>query len=426
MNTSHSYRFYFYLFLVIIIVGSCSDNSTNPNVTPKQTINFVSIPTGERIIFNKVNSIYGADIFSMKSDGTDVIQHTNMGPLISYADNPELSYDGKHLTFTSNFDSWRSCFYIDIFMLDLTTNQVHRVSGDERPVPPTSWGELDVVAPGNQFRVSAKGSSSVIYGSGVLNVPAGENIWVKAEYSNLETYISSPVRVSAGGAQIVDLTAAIKGSYTASYGFPTSDGRFVVGICTNQLAFWDSYKGILVDKYGGQVGVSLTPSISHDGSKLVYGMGLGGLADNLAYINLNSTDSFPHLILSPPIGSVYTFSSPSWTPDDQIIAFCLINDNGSYPTCNILYYDFVSQKISSVTNLSGLDIAIKPTISPDGNKVAYTKIRMKSMPITMADYLVPQNFQSADIYVFDATTSQETRMTFDGKSYNPSWGIVKK
>ena len=70
----------------------------------------------------------------MKPDGTDVEQFSYFSNQYFVTEMPKLSKDGRMLTFISNFESWKSSFYTDAFVVDLATGIFKRISGFERKI----------------------------------------------------------------------------------------------------------------------------------------------------------------------------------------------------------------------------------------------------------------------------------------------------
>ncbi len=91
------------------------------------TSNLGAIVTeGERIFFIRKRNVSGlwlGDIYSMKPDGSDVQRITNFSDKFFVTELPQISRDGQSLAFISNYESWKSAFYADAFMIDLQTGK---------------------------------------------------------------------------------------------------------------------------------------------------------------------------------------------------------------------------------------------------------------------------------------------------------------
>ena len=141
----------------------------------------------------------------MNPSGGDVQKLTNFSDGYYVTELPELSRDGRKLTFISNYEGWKSAFYTDVFMIDLPTASVKRITGFEKTSPITSRATVNVtdslnwaVSP-SAIRISYSGCTNFIASnSATLTVPANEDIWIKAELAR-EKGDLKVIKVPAGG-----------------------------------------------------------------------------------------------------------------------------------------------------------------------------------------------------------------------------------
>ena len=102
---------------------------------------------GERIFFIRKRNVDGlvlGDIYSMKTDGSDVRRFTNFSDNFFVTEQPQISGDGRSLAFISNYESWKSAFYTDAFIVDLQNGFFKRVTGYEQKTPAVDFGTVSV------------------------------------------------------------------------------------------------------------------------------------------------------------------------------------------------------------------------------------------------------------------------------------------
>lgn len=132
----------------------------------------------------------------MNSNGPGTAQLTDMASSGFSAEYPFSSRDGRTIGFISNYNSFLSAYYKDAFIADLSSGYFHRITGDQRSTPATPSAYLtlriiddyNIVISANQIMASYKGCTNSYTPTYVspgqytitLNVPGGEDIWVKA------------------------------------------------------------------------------------------------------------------------------------------------------------------------------------------------------------------------------------------------------
>lgn len=445
-----------YLALIVILYGCGANNSSNPP-EPKdsyQKIEVNQVPNGERIFFVKINpkkiwlftdsvDVSMGDIYSMSPTGTDVIRHTNLSQFFFLTDKPQLSNDGSTLTFISNFCSWRSAFYTDVFRWDLSSNVVIRVSGDERPFPPERTAKLEVLtleSNGSSARISAKGclnwshpkdlvtTDSGNYYRTILTVPAGENIWVKAEHSRDKSDLAFVV-CPQNEVTYIGLSTERATGVACESAFPSSNGNNIVGMLNGKIAMWENNRLVWEKNIGGQIiGLSADPAFSRDDSKIALCYGKGSYANTLAILSPPDNTEAPNIILDEPlIGNKQICLSPSWSPDNTKIAFAYGIIGGTGNTANIFTINPDGSRMTQLTNYSNYFAAVNPCFSPDGTMIIFTLLKCKNILLNdIMDFMNRDNIESANLYVIPVTGGQPTPLTTDGISYNACWGIVRK
>jgi len=113
---------------------------------------------------------------------------------------------------------------------------------------------------------------------------------------------------------------------------------------------------------------SLTsPAISPDGSRIAFSGVVGDGSLGLYAIFLVNTDGSGLTQLTP--GS-YSELDPAWSPDGNSIAFSR-NNTGSYNSSSCCRLARVSVSTGTVTNIAGLNGAVRPAYSPSGSLIAF-------------------------------------------------------
>ena len=388
------------------------------------------VPTGERIFFmkkHKVGDVMMGDIYSMKPDGSDVQPLTSFSSEYYVTDYPQLSRDGRTLLFISNYKAWVSALYEDVFIVDLAGGRFRRVTGDERPLPPTKTGTLQVTmnnptdANSQMFRISFKGCDRFWtpgQNGPPMLAPAGENIWVKCEkqwgLGDLQTVI-----VTEGGTEAVTLDAS-KGTFEAEFAGPSPDGS-LVAVSTVVGDRSSSYWSVsifradgtpLIDqnvggnnKEGGDGGAVFSP----DGTKLAYCPGRPA-KNNLGMLSTANLTAAPTILVQTSMMDVNMCAAPAWSPDGRYIIFLYGSTDGvTYANFNIYRVSVQGGTPEPLTSLPSGTWAGKCGYSPDGSRIVFTLCRGGN-----------QN----DLYVMPSGGGAAQALTRDGASSNPTWGVV--
>lgn len=433
---------------------SIPDSTTTPGGSTNQQIQpLSSIPKGERIIFVKKADkkiwiepdsidVGTGDIWSLTPDGSDLLQHTNLSLDYFVTDHPRLSYNGKYLTFTSNYRSWNSCCYTDIFKWDLSQNKIYRVSGDEWPpeTPPTQFTTVKVLCEATGVRLSAKGCGYFVYpqeevatDSGnyyrtYLRVPASTYIWIKAEKSATYGDLVSDYMVGSGDNEVAigpDPWTESGTVLITEKGHINDVGK-IVGMTSGKMVMWKEDGTIIWEKNvgGHQWGFSDDPVWSHDGSKIALCLGMTGYANFLAIHTPPESEQIPSPIFGDQTGNSIC-QWPSWSPDDNYLVFCYGPIGGQGINPNIYRISVSGGMPEMLTQYTGYYAAVNPCYSPDGSKIVFTVLKCKTKAFN--DYLdfMVTNIESANIWIMNTDRSELKQLTTDGVSYNATWGTVQ-
>lgn len=429
--------------------GDITDNGDDTTYEPVPS--FSEMPDGERIIFVKRFTVLNTpfwELCSMDPGGGDFRRHSEIAQDGFSISMPEMARDGQTVTFSSNYKSWLSAFYTDIFLWDLTSDYIRRLSGDQRPFLPNNTTEVtvnvvyppDMVISSSQIRVSFKGCMDFVHPSPytstskalnvdqvVLKVPADEDIWIKAEVSSGKGDVKS-VRIPKGSAEVVQLDLR-NGTRQADFPGSSPGGNWVA--CSikkndtnfecSKIAIYTRDGSILYeDNIGGMTQCGdTTPVFSPDGTKIAY---CPGLPASMGLGLLSTIDpTAPPTILLTSNFLYPTSTFPAWSPDGNYIIFNITYINGLAMSTNLYKIPATGGIIEQLTSYSGNRIAGKASYSPDGTKIAFTLMTSDN-----PDYFSIAEDYGSDIYVMPSAGGPATQITHDGMSKDPSWGIVSK
>lgn len=412
----------------------------------------VDDPEEERIFFIRKRNVSGlrlGDIFSMKSDGSDVQRITHLSDNYSVTELPQISRDGKTLAFISNFESWKSAFYADAFVFDLQKGLLKRVTGFEQKTPAVDFGTVTVTVEDPKFwasspsaiRISYKGCNNFVTGnSAVLTVPANEDIWVKAELAKAKGDLKV-VRVETGGNAELKLNLEA-GSLTAEHVFPSNDGSFLV-VATNTesvsfpfyaIALWGTNeREMLVEVKGQKLGGDTYPAISPDGSMLAFCTGQHTL-NSLAIVPMDNLEATPTILVpGTNLGIQAYCAQPTWSPDGSEIVFVYTTIAtsllGTEIQSNLYKVSVYGGDPVQLTSFSGQEVVSRPSFSPDGNSIAFSLLRSFGTVFLLSDII--NNNYSSDIYAIPVEQAAIKKgkatpvaLTNDGNSLDPSWGYL--
>jgi len=431
--------------------GSGGSNGDDTTYEPVPSLS--EIPDGERIIFVKRFTVLNTalwELYSMNSSGDDVRRHSEITPDGFSISMPEIVRDGKTVTFSSNYKTWLSAFYNDIFLWDLTSDFVRRLSGDQRPNLQDNTTEVtvnvvyppDMVISSSQIRISFKGCTDFVHPSPytstsktlnvdrvVLNVPADENIWIKAEVSSGKGDVKS-ARIPKGSTEVIQLDLR-NGTRQADFPGSSPDGNWVACAITDnntnlecsKIAIYTRDGSILYEEnVGGAIACGdSAPVFSPDGTKIAYCPGQQA-STGLGLLSTSDPITPPAMLFTSSFINGYPISAfPTWSPDGNYIVFNIIYINGLAMSTNLYKIPSAGGTLEQLTFYEGNTIASKASYSPDGTKIAFTLLTSNN-----SDYFSIAEDYAADIYVIPSSGGSTTQITHDGISKDPSWGTVNK
>lgn len=431
--------------------GGGSTQTDNEDVTPYEPEpSLLPIPNGERILFVKRHSVLNTpfwELYSMNTDGGDVQRHSQISANGFSISMPEIAPDGTAITFSSNFASWFSAFYQDIFLWSLESNSVTRLTGDQRPALPIKTTAVtvnvvyppDLVVSSSSIRISFKGCSEFVNPTSltstptlktdraVLQVPADENIWIKAEVASGKGDITY-VRIPMDSSEVVTLDLR-NGTSQANFSNTSPDGKWVAcAITTNDterecssLAIYDGSGTILFKDNigGGTLCGDSTPVFSPDGTKIAYCPGLPA-ALGLGLLSTANPDAAPEMLFESHAFNGYPISSfPIWSSDGNDIIYNITIVDGLAISTNLFRLPTAGGDPEQLTFFNGNTIAGKASYSPDGTKLVLTVLTSNN-PVFFS---LTEGYTS-DLYVMPVAGGTTTQLTFDGMSQDPSWGTV--
>ncbi len=431
--------------------GNTVDDGDNATFEPAPSISEIS--DGERIVFVKrvmvLNTAFW-ELYSMGSSGGNVRRHTEITQDGFSISMPEIARDGKTVTFSSNYKSWLSAFYDDIFLWDLTSGSVTRVSGDQRPFLPKNTTDLtvnvvyppDMVTSSSQIRVSFKGCTDFVYPSPntssskalnvdqvVVKVPADEDIWIKAEVSSGKGDVTF-TRIPKGSTEVIQLDLR-NGTRQADFPGVSPSGNLVACAITSndttfecsKIAIYSRDGSILYeDNVGGATlcGDS-TPVFSPDGTNIAYCPGQPA-STGLGILATQDPTASPSMLFTSSFLNGYPISSfPTWSPDGNDIVFNITYISGLAVSTNLYKIPSAGGNLEQLTFYTGNLIAGKASYSPDGTKIAFTLLTSDN-----PDFFSIAEDYNSNIYVMSSLGGAATQITNDGISKDPSWGTVAK
>ena len=442
----------FYITTLIFLCPNLEATTAfNPSPGSK-TASDLTVIEGERIFFIRKRNVEGlllGDIYSMKPDGSDVQQLTNFSDNFFVTEQPQISGDGRSLAFISNYESWKSAFYTDAFIVDLKNGFFKRVTGYEQKTPVVDFGTVNVTVEDPQnwaispsaIRISYKGCSNFITGnSAVLTVPANEDIWVKAELAKAKGDLKV-VRVQTGGNVELKLNLEA-GSLSAEHVFPSNDGSLLAVATNNEnvtfpfftIAIWGTNETEMLAEVAGQrLGGDTYPAISPDGSMLAFCTGQHTL-NSLAIVPTDNLNATPTVLAQGSGFGIQAFcAQPTWSPDGSEIVFVYTVLATSYMgteiQSNLYKVSINGGDPVQVTSFSGSEVVSKPSFSPDGNSIAFSLLKSSGDIFLLSDLI--NNRYTSDIYAIPSNQKSLSKgaatpvaLTNDGNSIDPSWGFV--
>jgi Tol biopolymer transport system component len=150
--------------------------------------------------------------------------------------------------------------------------------------------------------------------------------------------------------------------------------------------------------------------VSNDGGSLLFLAQKPNQSPNLYVMNLAD-----HSIRPPLTSLKWGVSDPSWSPDDQSIAFAGVNDSGSFP--DIYLIDLKSGRLRQLTKNEFNDK--EPVFTPDGKRLLFTS---DESPLPDAAFgilhvaSIPVTGGKPEYFTEDETSSIQPQISKDGKA----------
>jgi Tol biopolymer transport system component len=409
-------------------------------------------PDGSRIIFNSARTSDTAsekdidEIFSMKSDGSDVRQLTDLKSVSTYAsvspDGMKIVFRGSTSTpaFAWDMSSTPKSLNSEIFVMDIDGKNVVNISNsasfdgwpywspDSRKVvfasnrsgKPNS-GQLYVCsADGSELQqlTDLPGAVAQPYWSPDGNSIYGYQLWETPdeEYGFVVEIpiIRNNTRVAAGNSRPV--TSAVD-----CYPVPSPDGNAVV-FQSNRTGNWEIYTinvdGSNLKQLTDLPGPDVSPVWSPDGSLIVF----ASERDNDSEIYLMKSDGSSQTRLTNIPGDD---SHPHWFPDGRRILF---NSSQNTPDqtkdWSLQFHDVYSITIDGKDIQRYTDnktVTTYSSVSPDGNMIAFRKVT--DSPAYNWDMTLNKRSRNSDVYVMDIGTKEQIDVSQQSPGYDgwPAW-----
>lgn len=288
----------------------------------------------------------------------------------------------------------------------------------------------------------------------IPHVAAGNSVWVKIWVNtNIGRVFTCPVK--AGEVTDLGKVTVNEATFAASKPSVTPDGRYCVGMSvvnasdsttraqtgglgrtggSASLSIFDVNTGATVAQVSPeQLGVTsiVGPVVSPDGRSIACGIGQPTM-ESLVILSLAEVLAGaprPRLVVpgerllpSPQtMGRAWLVGcgSIAWSPEGQRLAFCR-SWMSEDVTGDLWIVNADGSGLTQLTHVAANQMALNPTFSPDGRRLAFTLITGLSSPLKI-EHLMTRRYQS-DIYTIGLDGSPAVQLTNDGVSCEPAWG----
>jgi len=394
-----------------------------------------------------------SNLYAMNPDGTEPTQVTDFYP--AYASESSVSADGQYLYFTSNYQSYRSYNYEDIFRLEFKGLKLTRITGMEyvsekktgSVAPIINDDTFSGISP-EQLIASFQGSTTyynvqkLIDTTGTLDGVPATKVWVKVLK---DKFIGSVgfVDVSPGKTAVINMNLS-DGNYLAYSPSCSKDGSKFAGIYARafydwtmifrslspnivqtNLTTWDT-SGKMIDQQQNSATGDAYPQYSPDGSKIAYTRGGGG-KESVVVVPSNGLNDVPTVVAEGGFDTAtvtsFGYSNPAWSLDGtKIVCTYTVSSSASINgDLVLLNSDGTGNKIQ-LTNVPKNAIPVQPAFSPDGEWVAYALVTSKGSILRDTD-LMTHNF-TANIFKQPISGGEPIQLTTDDAAGEPSWGTI--
>ncbi len=393
------------------------------------------------------------------------------------------SPDFKEIAFVSNLKNSLSACMEDIFIAGPDGSHPVRITGNEMRVKvPPAYGIVKgiivdnmrtleqvgknylqisitaqgagglVVHPAPASEMAIRGRTGQMYGKlrawhfTIPRVMAGTKVWIKIW---ADKYVGTVrvVNVAAGKVNDIGVIELNNGLYYASHPSLSQDKRYVFGMGSiaslqenprglampggaDNLCAYDRKTGTVVAMFepSRMRGENVKfPAVSPDGRFLAVCYGPEGM-ESLALLSVaDFLANRPQLNVLVP-GQRILFqatskgaASPAWSPDGRKIVFARSTMTSQFVSSDLAIVNADGTGLRTLTHFGPRHICTHPCFSPDGKRIAFTVLTGKHGMISPTD-MVTYQF-SADIYTMNIDGTDVKRITSDGSSAEPAWGL---
>lgn len=314
----HSLKCWKFAFLLaILVLGGCSSSVSNISTPPSMKVDTILPFDGKIVFVHGIGNFVDDHIYVMNANGSDI---TDITPNLSYADDPSLSPDGKHIVFTSIDYLSPTEGKTQIFLMDSDGAHVKQLTFRDESSYRPSWSH------DGEYVVFLSSQSDVLDYRGV---PAQQGYIVKIDDSeerritNAEEFVNAVSWYQNDDFISVSVAAT---RYTLRTYIMNLDG--------------------VIQKQFPEFIIDGIPVWSPDGDRIVYNTLSSGDYGVAVMKPFNANREFLQLDnISPPIWA----GGASWSPDGKYIIFSSNLDGDS----DLYIIKSDGSELTQLTNLPG-------------------------------------------------------------------------
>ncbi len=423
-------------------------------------------------------------LFVMNADGSGKTTFLAPSGYVSVKE-PRWSPTYDRLAFVSDYLPGMSACYEDVFVASAADGSVRRVTGNElRGAPALGYGAITGVVVDNvhqqgaeapysaqQIQIAAQGAGPQVYhpqGASTWTYPftiprvAAGKIWIKVwvtkhigcvvtrdvrpgQVTNVGriklsagNYLAKKPSLSRDGQWVVGLGAIASSSVQSAMGNPNYGKSRTNSVAAN-VCVWrasDGQTAGMFEPMRARGESAKDPALSPTAPIIAAAWGGFGI-ENLALIPLQSilaNQPTPRVLVAGgrqlaqgpfgmPTPLMIGAASPAWSPDGRTIAFCRTVMQGRHMAGQLWLVNADGSGLRQLTRAGANQICCEPCFSPDGTRIAFTVLTAKSGMIDVLYFGDPGRYMTFDIYTINVDGSDVRRLTNDGVSVNPAWGL---